>query len=178
MKQDRTAEAAGSRPGRAEGPRSVEISEDFARWLKATADHLVSSEAVVDRQRQNDARKRVAELKAKLDRLYTDHVEGRIDDAFFQGKWNAWRTELTDAEQAATQAPSAAVRGIKAFETAIELSKQAKSLYETAKPRRRAKLARIFLSNPKLDGATLHGDYRIPFSLWAENKDRLIWRRV
>ncbi len=155
---------------------AIEPGEEFAQWLKATADHLASSETAKDRQRQDETRKRVTALQAKLDRLYTDHIEGRIDDAFFQGKWNAWRTELTDAEQALAQAPFATARGINAFDTAIELSKRAKSLYETAEPRRRAKLARIVLSNPMLDGVTLRGDYRKPFSMWAENGGHLFWR--
>ncbi len=157
---------------------AVEIGEEFAQWLKATADHLAGSEKAVDRQRQDETRKRVSDLKAKLDRLYTDHVERRIDDEFFQKKWNAWRAELTGAEQAAAQGPAASASGFKAFGSALELSKRAKSLYETAEPRRRAKLARIVLSNSTLDGVTLRGDYRKPFSMWAENGGRLFWRAV
>ncbi len=115
-----------------------------------------------DRERLN---RRLAEIQNRMDRAYTDRLDGKISDDFWERKNQEWR----DQEQRL-------ILGIKALDEAkqgrcldslkiLELANKAHFLYLRQDPTERAKLLKIVLSNCKIDSASVYPTYRKPFDL-------------
>ncbi|MEW6774676.1 MAG: recombinase family protein [Bdellovibrionota bacterium] len=141
------------------------LDEAEAKWEGESATGRVSLE------------KKAAELKNHLDRLYTDHVTGKIDEDFFKGKWNAWRSELSRIENDLARKGGGLSSAHKHLRNVIELCNRLKSLYDCGNHHFRAELAEVVSSNLALDGTSVRFDYRFPFNLMAENGGSHIWRR-
>ena len=83
-------------------------------------------------------------VQAKLDRVYDDYVESRIDDAFWARKSSEWNAELTTVKaelaRISTTAPAYAATG----ERILELAKQAHFLYLNQDPTEQRRLLETF----------------------------------
>lgn len=157
----------------------MEIPEAAANFLSASLDVATAEEETNRRSTEENLRKTSESLKTQLDRLYTDHAAGKIDEAFFTSKWNEWKRQLSrvDAERCNLVSPVSHSGRLHA-KNAIELAKSAKSLFETRDRRFRAKLTKTLLSNPSLDGRTVRKDYNFPFGIWVKNGGSLDWREI
>lgn len=160
-----------------EGIGRIQVSDDLALVLKDVLDQVDRERAQSGAHVTENLATKASELKSKLDRLYTDHSERRIDEAFFTEKWNAWRGELSQIE---TQLAHVGGMGREArghFENAIELANRAKSLFEKGNEPFRTKLVKITLSNLAVEGKTLRYDYQFPFNLLVKTGGNDDWRR-
>ena len=159
-----------------EGIERIQIPDDMALILREVLEQVDR-----ERERTGDGAEQLtakaAELKSRLDRLYTDRLENRIDEQFFTDKWNAWRSELSQIETQIARAGDTGADARKHFENAIELANRAKSLFETGNESFRTKLVQITLSNLSLDGKSLRYDYRFPFNLFVKTGGEGEWRR-
>lgn len=158
---------------------AVEIPERMAGWLSESLDLCSVDDESSRKAAQENLTAEVGALKAKIDRLYTDHVNGKIDEPFFKEKWNQWKSELSRKEHDLDQTRSrSAGTGKIHARNALELAKRAKSLFEKGDGNYRARLANALLSNPTISGATVGKDYRFPFWLWAKNGGEGNWREI
>jgi hypothetical protein len=106
-------------------------------------------------------------LQHRIDAMYEDKLDGRIDAAFFDRKATDWRSEqdrlLTaiESHQAANQ--TYFDEGIKIF----ELAQNAYSLFLRQKSLEKRRLLNFLLSNCTWKHGELHAEFRQPFYILA-----------
>ncbi len=112
-------------------------------------------------------------LQDRIDAMYLDKLDGRIDGSFFDSKAREWRGEQDriqrniEEHQGANQ--SYLDEGIKI----LELSQRAHELFQKQKPREKRRLLNFLLSNCTWKNGKLEVIYRQPFDMIVEMRRQL-----
>ena len=153
--------------GRAIG--AIKIDEDVLDWIVAALkeshadEQKFHSECMATLQNQNE------KLQRRLDAMYEDKLDGRIDQAFYDRKSAAWKMEqdelLRKIEHHQNASRSYKDEGVKLF----ELAQQAVMLYEKQNGQKKRQLINFLCSNSIWKDEKLHPNYRQPFDILVEN---------
>jgi hypothetical protein len=103
---------------------------------------------------------RLAQVENRMDRAYTDRLDGKISEEFWIRKSEEWQTEES---QIRFSIRSLEVAGPERFLDAakiLELANKAYFLYVKQDHGERAKLLKIVLSNCRIDAVSLYPTYR------------------
>jgi site-specific DNA recombinase len=118
----------------------------------------------------------LADIRRRMDSAYTDKLDGKITEEFWQRKQAEWQAEEA---RISTQ-----IRSIKEpdFEEhlidvhrILELAQNAHSLYVTRKPAEQGEMVRSILLNCSIDAVSLYPTYRSPFDLIAKRAENEQW---
>ena len=110
-----------------------------------------------------------SDIRRRMDAAYTDKLDGKIDQGFWQRKQTEWQTEEAriPARIESIKEPDFEERMID-VRRILELAQNAHSLYLTRKPAEQAELLRKVLLNCSIDDVSLYPAYRSPFDLIAK----------
>ncbi len=130
-----------------------------------------------ERQKRMDAtQQRIAVIRARMDQMYDDKLDGKIDDDFWSRKMNEWReqerrleSEVSRLKVPITDESMFTVKEI------LELANQSHSLYLTRNHEQRAQLLKRVLLNCDTDGASLWPVYRYPYDLISDRAKNQEW---
>jgi hypothetical protein len=118
---------------------------------------------------------RLAALRTRMDQMYEDKLDGKIDEALWSRKMSEYRDQEHALEAAVSSLSSPVSAGnALSVERVFELAKSAHFLYVTRNPAERGELLRKVLLNCATDGISVWPTYRKPFDLIfnrARNKD-------
>ena len=121
-------------------------------------DRAIQERARLDRELQT--------LHARMDAAYTDKLDGKISEEFWQRKQADWETEEFRIKSRIAEPNEAGVKEqILSVGRILELAQKAHSLYLTRKPAEQAELLRKVLLNCSIDAVSLYPTYRKPFDL-------------
>jgi len=104
-------------------------------------------------------------IQARIDAMYMDKLDGRIDNEFFDRKAVEFRSEQgrlmreIDAHQSANEIYTE--QGVRI----LELAQKAPQLFESQPPIEKRKLLDFVVSNCRWKGGQLEAEYRQPFDL-------------
>jgi site-specific DNA recombinase len=107
-------------------------------------------------------------LQTRIDRMYMDKLDGRVDAAFFDRRAPEWRGEqdrllqLIEGHQAANQ--TYLEEGV----WLLELAQRAHRLFQKQEPREKRRLLNFLLSNCSWKGGELTAVFRQPFDMLAD----------
>jgi hypothetical protein len=111
-----------------------------------------------------------------VDAAYTDKLDGKIPEEFWQRKQAEWQQEeatikgqISNLGEAKGADPLLDVRRI------LELAQSAHSLYVTRKPAEQAELLRKVLSNCSIDAVSLYPTYTYPFDIISKRVKNHEW---
>jgi site-specific DNA recombinase len=109
---------------------------------------------------------RLTGIRHRMDAAYTDKLDGKIAEDFWERKMGDWRTEEQEVK-IAIQGLSNADMSDKAVdaERIFELANKAYSLYVSQNPVEKAKLLRMLFSNCSVDAVSVTPTYRKPFEM-------------
>ena len=117
-------------------------------------------------QRISEAQQRLAALHTRMDQMYEDKLDGKIDEEFWTRKMCEWREQERALE---SQLASLSVRGtadrVLSVERIFELAHRAHYLYLTRNAEERGQLLKSVLLNCSTDGVSVWPTYRKPFDL-------------
>jgi hypothetical protein len=104
-----------------------------------------------------------------MDAAYTDKLDGKIPEDFWERKVSEWRTEEQQV-QTAINGLASTESGDRALdaERVFQLANKAYLLYISQSPVEKAKLLRMLCSNFSVDGASVTPTYRKPFDMIFE----------
>ena len=107
---------------------------------------------------------RLAALRARMDQMYEDKLDGKIEEGFWARKMNEWR-EQECALESDLSSVTARVAGESALtvKRIFELANRAHFLYLTRNAGERGQLLKSVLLNCATDGVNLTPTYRKPF---------------
>ena len=156
--------------------RDVSIPPEVAqRIAKAMERDHVDVGARVAQERARLTRELTA-LRTRMDAAYTDKLDGKISEEFWQRKQAEWSAEelrisahLNSLKEPSKENTLADVRRV------LELAQRAYSLYVTQEPAEQAELLRTVLLNCGIDGVSLYPTYRKPIDLIAKRVKTEEW---
>jgi len=155
--------------------QQVQIPSDVAKAMaRALRDSEAEREqfgvATLNRLQEQEHR-----LRAKLDRVYEDHLSDRISEELWTRKSQELEAELhrIRAEMERLERPDAhvAVNG----QRLLELAQNAYSLYVTQNRQEQARWVKTLLSNCSFDRLSLSPTYNKPFDLFAQGAKTGDW---
>jgi site-specific DNA recombinase len=156
--------------------RRISIPPEIAKRIEAAMDRertQAGSRAVQERRRLT---RELDTLHSRMDSAYSDKLDGKVSESFWQRKQSEWETEelrinslLSALEMQPVEDRALDLRRI------LELSQNAHSLYVTRKPAEQAELLRKVLLNCSTDGVSLYPTFRKPFDLICKRAENEEW---
>ena len=111
---------------------------------------------------------RLADVSRRMDQAYTDKLDGKIPEDFWQRKMIDWRAEEEKINIALAGLQTWNNDRIDAAKRVLELANKAYFLYFTRKPAEQARIAEMVLLNCSIDGTSVYPTYRKPFDMIFE----------
>jgi site-specific DNA recombinase len=154
----------------------IYVPEEVTDKIIASLD---SDRSRVESERENRrdrTQQRLSALRTRMDQMYEDKLDGKIDEEFWSRKMNEWcelertlESELSRLKVGITDESMFTVREI------LELANQARSLYVTRNHAERAQLLKHVLLNCDTDGISLWPSYKYPYNLISERAKNQEW---
>lgn len=140
---------------------AVHIPEDVARMLLNEVRRNEEKRV----EKLTTEKKRVAHTRSKA---YVDKLNNVIDEERWKELGAEWAERIELIDKKTTQLQKAAnSSGSKELNSAFELLKHARDLYQQQDPFEQADALRILVSNLRITDRKLESDYRTPFDLVA-----------
>jgi site-specific DNA recombinase len=166
--------------------REQELSDRMAEVLKdiyvpeTVAETIVASlssdsaRADAERQKRMEAtQQRIAALRTRMDQVYEDKLDGKIDDEFWTRKMNEWREQERRLEAELSRLKvEVTTDSVLTAKYILELANQAHSLYLTRNHAERAQLGGFELRYGWRKSLARH---RKPYDLISERAKNQEW---
>ncbi len=112
-------------------------------------------------------------LQQRLDAMYVDKLDGKIDAALYDRKAAEWQGEQDRLKRALAEHEMAGRTYLEEGVKLLELSQRAAALFEKQEPGEKRRLLDFVLSNCTWKNGELRAEYRQPFDLIADaNKSK------
>ena len=156
--------------------RDVSIPPEVARAIEhAIQREHEGREELATREHARLARD-LDSIHRRMDAAYTDKLDGKITEDFWQRKQDDWQMEeLRIKSQLERLKEPAGDEGLLTARRILELAQNAHSLYLTQNAAEQAELLRKVLSNCSINAASLYPAYRKPFDLIATRAKNQEW---
>ncbi len=119
---------------------------------------------------------RLTAIRNRMDKAYSDKLDGKIPEDFWQRQMTEWRMEEQQVNMA-IQGLSSAETGDRALDAQkiFELANGAYLLYVSQNSVEKAKLLRMVVSNYSVDAVSVCPTYRKPFDMIAKRAQNEEW---
>lgn len=154
--------------------RDARVDEDTALLIRDALREGHRQERQIRQMQIAEITRRLERVRQRLDRIYEDKLDGKIDEELWARKRSQYTEEINSLERQQADAKREHGPFYESVERIIELAEAAPRLWSAQVPHERARLLRILLSNCTFDGENLHPDYRKPFCWLAKMQERPI----
>jgi site-specific DNA recombinase len=156
--------------------KNIYVPENIAQTI---VDSLNADSERTEANRQQyiaGVQQRLAALRTRMDQMYEDKLDGKIDTDFWTRKMNEWREQerYLEAEFSRFSTPLTAENRL-TVKRIFELANRAHFLYVTRNMAERGQMLKSVLLNCATDGVTLTPTYRKPFDLIFERAKTENW---
>jgi hypothetical protein len=114
-------------------------------------------------------------VRRRMDQAYTDKLDGKISEEFWQRKMIEWQADEQRIEAAVTGLKESGSDRLLNVKRILELSNKAYFLYLTRKPAEQADLLRKVLLNCSIDAVSVMPTYRKPFDMIFQRAKNNEW---
>ena len=156
--------------------RDIYVPENVATAIVGSLRSDVESSEAERTQKVTDVEQRLAAVRTRMDRMYEDKLDGKIDDELWTRKMSEYRDQERSLETALsglrTQVTPARVLTV---ERIFELANKAHFLYVRQNAAERGRLLKMVLLNCATDGLNLWPTYRKPFDLIFQRAKNEEW---
>jgi site-specific DNA recombinase len=154
---------------------SIKIDEETGDWIKEA---LLESHS--DEKEYHDScvlglNEEHQRIQNRLDQMYIDKLDGKIDEDFWKQRSEEWRSEQARILRSIHDRQQARATYFEEGVQIIGLAQRAYPLWLRQTPHERRRLLDILLSNCTFDGVSLYPTYRKPFCWLAKGLDRSVW---
>jgi site-specific DNA recombinase len=146
----------------------LQFDDEVLEWVR---DALRASHADERREHHEAIRRLQVEHKRLGDRInamYLDKLDGRIDGAFFDKMSAEWREEQNRCLREIARHEAAEQSYFEEGVQILELARNAQRLFERQEPRQKRRLLNFLLSNCAWEDGEVVAAFRQPFDLLAE----------
>ncbi len=119
---------------------------------------------------------RLTAIRNRMDKAYSDKLDGKIAEDFWERLMTEWRMEEQQVKMA-IQGLASGETGDRALDAQkiFELANSAYSLYVSQNPTEKAKLLRMVVSNFSVDAVNVCPTYRKPFDMIVKRAQSEEW---
>jgi len=118
------------------------------------------------------------DLQRRIDEAYIDKLDGRILQARHDELTLVWRNEQTENRHKKEQHEKANVNYFELGSKLLDVSKNAKNIYQRRSDDEKRQLMALIFSNLTLKNKILSKTYSKPFAIVAERVKSLTWSRI
>jgi site-specific DNA recombinase len=156
--------------------KNISIPDDVLKRIEDSLQHeqlRLRNESGKHRER---LQARLDAVRRHMDQAYTDKLEGKIPEDFWQRKMAEWRTQEQQIQMAIDGLKNNANSDrLLTVQRILELANKAYFLYLTRKPAEQAELLKKVLLNCAIDGVSVYPTYRKPFDMIFERAKTKEW---
>jgi len=118
----------------------------------------------------------ISKLQRRIDRCYTDHLDGKISAEEWESHTSRWKTERDELRMKLQAHDCADMKYMQEGVRLLELASQAHSLFTNAMtPSERREIVSLVLSNPRIENGTIRYDYKMPFKMMVNSTEKENW---
>jgi site-specific DNA recombinase len=146
----------------------LQFDDEVLAWVR---DALHASHADKRREQEEAIVRLRAEydrLQLRIDAMYVDKLDGRVDVAFFDKMSAEWRAEQDRCQREIDRYQEADKSYMDEGAQILELARNAQRLFERQEPRQKRLLLNFVLSNCSWEDGEVVATFRQPFDLLAE----------
>jgi hypothetical protein len=146
----------------------LHFDDEVLEWVR---DALHASHADQRREHEEAIKRHQAEYKRLQDRIhamYVDKLGGVVDTAFYDKMSNQWREEQNSCQREIDRLQEADKSYLDEGVQILELTGNARRLFENQEPRQKRRLLNFLLSNCSWEDGEVVATFRQPFDLLAE----------
>jgi hypothetical protein len=147
--------------------RGISFSEEVLAWVSQALRESHGEERKCHEEAIGKLQREHRRIQDRIDAMYMDKLDGRIDNDFFDRKASEFRTErcrvMRDIEAHQNAKKSYIEEGIRL----LDLARRAPVLFENQLPAQKRKLLDFVLSNCRWNDGQLEPEYRKPFDMLA-----------
>ena len=146
--------------------KSIYVPETVAQAIVSSLNADIYQSEVRRKEQVAAIQQRLAMVRTRMDQMYEDKLEGKINEEFWQRKQSEYREQerLLEAQLSSIQ-KAVSRENILTIERVFELANKAHSLYLTRNSAERGQLLKSVLLNCATDGTSLTPTYKKPFDL-------------
>jgi site-specific DNA recombinase len=156
--------------------KDIHIPDEVMAQLLDSFENDSATDQLKQRQESQALTQKLNSVRSRMDQMYEDKLDGKIDEDFWQRKMQEWRGQ--------EQQLGSRIAGLKQpfngdckldAKRIIELANKACFLYLKQTSAERGHLLKSVLLNCATDGVTLTPTYRKPFDLIFERAKKQEW---
>ena len=148
--------------------RTLQFDDEVLDWMRRA---LRESQADEQKYREEAVallQKDYNKLQQRIDAMYVDKLDGRIDAAFFDQKQSEWREEQRRLRDTIAEHETANESYIAEGIMLMELASRAADLFEKQTASEKRRLLEFVLSNCSWAGGEMTVEFRQPFDMIAD----------
>ena len=158
--------------------KDIHIPDDVLSQLENSFSAIEKDSRQMKTHQRERLQERLSAVRRRIDQAYTDKLDGKINEDFWQRKTSEWQLEEQQIQMAMQGLEDASPDRLVTAKKTLELANKAYFLYVTQTPAEQAKLLKIVLSNCRIDDANLYPTYRKPFDLIFQRAKSKEWRAL
>ena len=143
-------------------------SKRLANWIKKALKESHSEEIDYHNKAVEETNRRYEQIQRRLNMLYDDKLDGKIDNNFYEQKFKQYTEEKEAVLEAKQQHGNAQTEYFEMGINILDLSQKAKKVYQKAEKEDRRNLLNIIFSNLYLDDGKIQASYSPAFEILAD----------
>ena len=147
---------------------AIKMDEEILNWVVSALKESHQDEKKYHEDQIKNLQAKYNKLKARLETMYMDKLDGRIDQDFYDRKSTEWKKEQDDIFRKIESHQNADRAYIDEGVKLLELSQRAVILYDKQDMQEKRRILNFVLSNSIWKDGRLHPNYRKPFDILAE----------
>ena len=151
----------------AEAVGAIRVDEDVLSWVLRALKESHGDERAYHDQMVAKLQRDYQRLQGRIDAMYLDKLDGKVDEDFFEGKSAEWREEQAQIRGQIERHEQANCAYLDEGARILELAQKATEIYEKRNTAEKRELLGLLLSNSTWRDGRLHPDYRKPFDMLA-----------
>ena len=145
----------------------LKFDEQARQWVVEALKRSHKSKKSCSDEEIRRLQERYAKLEKRIERMYEDKLDGRIDTSFFERKHAEWRTEQNRILARVKAQQEASRSYVEDGVLILELAKDAQRLFKTQTPQEKRRLLQCLLSNCEWGDGHMSASFRQPFAMLA-----------
>jgi site-specific DNA recombinase len=156
--------------------KGIYVPDTIARTIVDSLQADLQRSEVQRQERAAALQQRLATISTRMDQLYEDKLDGKIDEQFWTRKQAEYREQARKLEAALSSLSTPVTKeSLLTAERVFELANKAHYLYLTRNSAERGELLKSVLLNCTTDGVSLCPAYRKPFDLIFQRVQNEDW---
>ena len=140
------------------------LQTDVMDWLSRALKECHEGEKNYHERVMKDLTEKLSKIKARIDLLYDDRADKRIDTEFFEERLNQYRRQQQEVVRKIARHKEAAINYAKTANDILTVSQSARELFEKLDLKDKRDLFKFILSDVRLQNGKLFFAYNEPFN--------------